>query len=114
MESALTPNAVAIKKVLARSLRSKMKENKMSISVLAKQVGTGRTSVRRLLDEKNTSVTLRTMSKAADALGLRLTLETAPLSPAHLRKLAERMVTAPAHAAKKLEDDIVAGFYRKK
>jgi antitoxin HicB len=114
MSSTLAPSAVGIKKTLARSLRSKMKAEKTTVSALAKQIGTGRTAIRRLLDEENTSVTLFTMSRAAEALGLRLTLEATPLSPAQLKKLADRMVESSPRAAKKLEDDIVAGFYGKK
>ena len=113
MSLSLAP-AVSIKKTLARSLRSKMKADKTTIYGLAKQLGTGRTSIRRLLDERNMSVTLSSMSRAAEALGLQLTLEATPLSPGQLKKLADRMVAAPAREAKKLEDEIVAGFYGKK
>lgn len=86
----------------------------MNRSSVSEELGTARTAVRRLLDEKNTSVTLYSMSRAAEALGLRLTLEAVPLSPAQLKKLANRMVAAPPEEAKQLEDEIVAGFYGKK
>ena len=46
---------------------------------LAEQLHTSRTQVRRLLDPENTSITLYTLQRAADAAGHRLVLRFEPL-----------------------------------
>lgn len=62
----------ALKTVLALQLQDAMKQKKMTQTEMAKQLGTSRASLKRLLDPKNTSVTLHTLSKAADVLGKNL------------------------------------------
>jgi hypothetical protein len=49
----------------------------MSKSDMARAMRTSRAALDRLLDPKNESVTLRTMARAASALGKRLRLELA-------------------------------------
>jgi uncharacterized protein (TIGR00645 family) len=51
-----------------------MEEDNLSISALAARIGTGRTAVRRILDAENTSITFRSMSRAAHAVGLKIKL----------------------------------------
>lgn len=103
--------AVLAKKTLAHAIRAAMKHNNESVQSLARRLGTGRTSVRRILDEKNTSITLSTMSRAADAVGLELVLATRQMRPAELKRLATALPVAKADAAGKIEEQIVAGFY---
>lgn len=103
---------VALKRALTASLRKKMERDKLSISALAERMGTGRTAVRRILDGKNTSITFRSMSRAAQAVGLQLKLTAEPMSPAELGKRAQRLAkTKSAAEAAKLTDEITRGFY---
>jgi DNA-binding phage protein len=102
----------ALKRQIARSLRSKLERDNVSVSKLAKQIGTGRTAIRRVLDDTNTGITLRTMHKTAEALGLRLVLEARPMSPKELAAIAARMVDAETEAeARSLKKKLIDGFY---
>jgi hypothetical protein len=103
---------LALKRTLARALRTKMKAERISVTSFAKRIGTHRTAVRRILDESNTSITLLTMFKTTRALGLQLDLSTKPMSPAALGRLGEKLVQAPDTAtAKSVTEALVAGFY---
>lgn len=64
--------AAAIKKVIACELQLEMEKHMISITEMAEKLGTSRTAVRRLLDPKNTSVTLLTLHRLATALGKKL------------------------------------------
>lgn len=68
-------DAAAMKKVIAVALARQMKRRKVTVSRLAAALGTSRAAVNRVLDDKNTSITLHTISRAAAALGCRVTLE---------------------------------------
>lgn len=67
--------ATAIKRVLARQIQQAMQEKHLSKSAMAKLMDTSRAALDRLLDADNDSVTLSTLSKAAQAVGRRLRLE---------------------------------------
>ena len=69
--------AVAIKRVLAWQLEQAMREQKKSKQAMAKQLRTSRSQLDRLLDPRNVSVTLDTISRAARALGKRLIVRVA-------------------------------------
>ena len=62
------------KEVLAWQVEQALTEQAVSRSELARRMHTSRDVVNRLLDPKNTSVNLRTMERAASALGRRLTI----------------------------------------
>jgi antitoxin HicB len=64
--------ASAIKFKIARELEKAMKEQDISKAEIAKRLKTSRTSVDRLLDPDNTSITLNTMAKVASFLGKRI------------------------------------------
>lgn len=66
--------AVAIKRVLAWQLAQAMREQQKTKQAMAKQLRTSRSQLDRLLDPQNAAVTLDTMSRAARALGKRLTV----------------------------------------
>ena len=102
----------AIKRSLTASILKKMSQDNLSISALAERMGTGRTAVRRILDAKNTSITVRSMSRAAQAVGLQIKLIAEPMSPDDLGKLARRLARSktPAESAK-LTVEITTGFY---
>ena len=65
----------AIKRVLARQLASTMREQRISLTEMARRMATSRAAVQRLLDADNTSATLGTLCKAAAAVGRQLRLE---------------------------------------
>ena len=65
----------AIKKVLSYKLSEAMKRKNLSKAAMASQMETSRSQLDRLLDPENESVTLYTMKKAAEAVGLKLELQ---------------------------------------
>jgi antitoxin HicB len=103
---------IEFKRTLTHSIRKKMEAENLSISALAERMGTGRTAVRRILDVQNTSITFRSMSRAANAVGLKIKLVAEPMSPNELGRLASRLAKSKNspetrdHAAK-----ITQGFY---
>ncbi|MCP4400347.1 MAG: XRE family transcriptional regulator [bacterium] len=64
--------ATAIKRVIAFQIGELMKEHRLSKAAMAKRMNTSRSSINRLLDPNNESVTLQTLERAALALGKRL------------------------------------------
>ena len=103
---------VEIKRTLTESILKKMEEDDLSISALAERMGTGRTAVRRILDAENTSITFRSMTRAAQAVGLRIKLIAEPMSPDDLGKLAHRLAKSKSRAeSAKLTTEITKGFY---
>ncbi len=67
--------AVAAKRVLAFQIEMEMKKKRLTKLGMATRMQTSRTSVDRLLDPENMSVTLNTMKKAASVLGKKLTIK---------------------------------------
>src|SRR3989441_4457824 len=66
--------AVGIKGVLAWQLEQAMQEEQKTKRAMAKQLHTSPAQLDRLLDPRNISVTLDTITRAARALGKRLIL----------------------------------------
>ncbi|CAN5181638.1 hypothetical protein BH09DEP1_BH09DEP1_2110 [soil metagenome] len=64
--------AEALKDTIAHQLTKAMKQKKISKTTLAKKMKTSRAVLDRLLNPKNTSVTLNTLEKAAHAVGKKL------------------------------------------
>lgn len=64
--------AVAIKRVIAYELEKAIKTKHLKKSDMADQLKTSRSALDRLLDPKNTSITLSTLVKAAHVLGKKL------------------------------------------
>lgn len=62
-------NAAHFKHDLSTQLRGAMQRNQITQTELARRMRTSRAVIHRLLDEKDLSVTLTTISKAASALG---------------------------------------------
>ena len=62
----------AIKRVIAFRVAELMKEYKLSKTTMAKKMNTSRSSLDRLLDPNNESITLYTLERAALVLGKRL------------------------------------------
>jgi hypothetical protein len=70
-------NAKAVKKVLAWQLGQALEKGKVTKTELASRMRTSRAAVNRLLDPDNPSLNLRTMGKAARALGKKLAIQLA-------------------------------------
>jgi antitoxin HicB len=69
--------AVAIKRVLAWQLEQAMRKQQKTKRAMAKQLHTSRSQLDRLLDPRNVSVTLDTITRAARALGKRIIIRIA-------------------------------------
>ncbi|MCZ7643607.1 MAG: helix-turn-helix domain-containing protein [Pseudorhodoplanes sp.] len=69
--------ARAVKHVLVRQLDALMQEEGLTKSALARRMRTSRAQLDRLLDPDNESVTLGTLTRAAQAVGRNLRLEFA-------------------------------------
>jgi antitoxin HicB len=69
--------AVAIKRVLAWQLEQAMQEQQKTKQAMARQLHTSRSQLDRLLDPRNVSVTLDTITRAARALGKRVIIHVA-------------------------------------
>lgn len=67
--------AVAVKRVLAWQIEQSMKAQHLSKKAMAERMHTSRSSLNRLLDERDTSLTLTTLASAADALGKTIRIE---------------------------------------
>lgn len=65
----------ALKEVLAFEIGQSMEKNGISKIEMARRMNTSRSSLDRLLDSGNTSVTLQTLSKAAQAVGREIRIE---------------------------------------
>ena len=69
--------ALAIKRVLAWQLEQAMQEQRKTKQAMARQLHTSRSQLDRLLDPRNVSVTLDTITRAAKALGRRVIIRVA-------------------------------------
>ena len=65
----------AIKAVLAHKLMEAMKAQALTKARMAERMMTSRSQLDRLLDPENNNVTLHTLTRAADAVGMCLELE---------------------------------------
>lgn len=69
--------AVAIKRVIAWQLLEEMQAQNLTKTALAAKMNTSRASLNRLLDANDTSLTLTTLTSAANALGKSFRFELA-------------------------------------
>ena len=74
--------AVAIKRVLAWQLEQAMQKQRKTKQAMARQLHTSRSQLDRLLDPRNVSVTLDTITRAARALGKRVIIRVADVKAA--------------------------------
>jgi antitoxin HicB len=74
--------AVAIKRVLAWQLQRAMRQQQKTKQTMARQLHTSRSQLDRLLDPRNVSVTLDTITRAARALGKRVIIRVADVKVA--------------------------------
>jgi plasmid maintenance system antidote protein VapI len=73
-----TAEHMASKRVLAYQIRSALEADAISVSELARRMNTSRSTINRLLDPDNPSVTLETMERVATAIGRRLVVQLLP------------------------------------
>jgi DNA-binding Xre family transcriptional regulator len=66
---------IALKRAIAWQIEQVMAEKKLTKTAMAKQMKTSRSSLDRLLDKDNPSVTLDTIERAAKVIGKRVRLE---------------------------------------
>jgi|GEM_PF-647527 len=105
-------SATIVKSQLADILRAKMAKENLTISALAKKTNTGRNAIKRILDKRNTSITLKTIAKTVDALGMQISLSVKPATADELNTIAHQMVDASTPSeAEKLKQQYLAGFY---
>jgi antitoxin HicB len=67
--------AQALKEVIAWQIEQAMRDQHLTKSAMAARMETSRAQLDRLLDPKNTSVTLHTLQRAALVVGRKLRLE---------------------------------------
>ena len=68
----------AIKRMLSVKLQTRLKQRRGTVASLARELGTSRTAVQRVLNPKNTSITLQTMVRAANVLGYKVSFTMEP------------------------------------
>lgn len=68
-------NLIAIKRVIAWQIGQAMEKRKLTKKAMAKEMKTSRSSLDRLLDPNNSSVTLDTINRAARVVGKRVRVE---------------------------------------
>ena len=71
----------AIKKVLAWQFEQEMLKQQKTKQAMAKELRTSRSQLDRLLDPKNTAVSLETLTRAANVLGKQLVFEIRDRKP---------------------------------
>jgi len=69
--------AAAVKRVVAYEIEQTMAKKHMGKTEMADKMHTSRSSLERLLDPKNTAITLRTLIRAAHVLGKKLNVSFA-------------------------------------
>ena len=67
--------AVALKETLAWQVLQAMEKDRISKAEMARRMNTSRAALNRLLDPRNASVTLQTLTRAARAVGRDLRIE---------------------------------------
>ena len=107
--------ALDFKKNLAGAFQEQMKAEQLNISTLARITKTNRKSVRRLLDCDDTSITLNTIAKTAEALGLEINVTVKRKPLASLASIAGKLAqTNNAKTAAQLKRRFIEGYYGKK
>lgn len=69
--------SVAIKRVIAWQIADAMKARGLTKKAMAERMHTSRFHLDRILDERDTGLTLETLSRAAQAVGCRVKVELA-------------------------------------
>ncbi len=67
--------ALRVKRAVTDQIEQELYRSRLNKNVLANRMGTSRAAVQRLLDPDNTSITLGTLERVAQALNKRLVIE---------------------------------------
>ena len=67
--------SAAIKEVISRQIIQLMTDQKISKIEMSRRMGTSRSALDRLLNPRNSSVSLKTLGRAAYSLGKRLNIQ---------------------------------------
>jgi len=78
--------SMAVKRVLAWQLEDAMRKRKKTKQAMAKELRTSRSQLDRLLDPRNVSVSLHTITRAANVLGKEVIIRIADTGPARRRR----------------------------
>ena len=78
--------AATLKRVIARLLEEGMIREGVTKPEMARRMGTSRSQLDRVLDEKNVSIQLDTLMKAARAIGQEVKILFEPIPAAHRGK----------------------------
>lgn len=81
LETEAIPTSALIKRQLAAAVQAAMRARGLSKTQMARSMGTSRLVLNRLLDSRDTSLTLATLSAAIDALDAQLDLSIALIEP---------------------------------
>jgi len=65
----------ALKEIIANQILNLMHKKKISKVEMSRRMGTSRSALDRLLDPTNSSVSLKTLDKAASSLGKKLNIQ---------------------------------------
>ena len=68
---------IAIKRVIAFQIQAEMEKKHLTRTELAKKMHTSRSSLNRLLDPEDESITFKTLKKAANVLEKKLVIQLA-------------------------------------
>ncbi len=71
-------SAIALKRVVAWQIAQEMEAKKLTKTSLAEKMHTSRAALNRLLDATDPSLTLTTLTRAANALGMQVRIEFNP------------------------------------
>jgi antitoxin HicB len=77
--------SAAIKRMLAWQFEQEMARQQKTKRAMARELKTSRSQLDRLLDPRNTAVSLETLSRAARVLGKRLVIEVRDVQPRGIR-----------------------------
>jgi transcriptional regulator with XRE-family HTH domain len=70
--------ALLLKRQLSKGFRLRLKQQGVTVASLARETGTSRTAIRRVLDGKNTFITLYTSVRTAKGLGYKVAIVMEP------------------------------------
>ena len=78
LEKSSRVEALLLKRQLSKVLRLRLSQQGVTVASLARETGTSRTAIRRVLDGKNTFITLNTIVRTAKGLGYKVALVMEP------------------------------------
>jgi len=84
--------SIAVKRVLAWQLERAMRKRQKTKQAMARELHTSRSQLDRLLDPRNVSVSLHTITRAANVLGKKIIIRIADAKPARPKSFSRPSV----------------------